>query len=433
MALAFCLIAALIFGGTWTAKNIGLANITSTVQLAKMAQISGKYLVLFENNNELRPSGGFLGSFAEINLNKGKISDIYFDTNIYKRDNAFAKDHQIAPPKSFQILYGAPYWTMRDSNWAADFRTSAQQVAWFYQQEGGNEVDGVIALDTTFFTNILQLTGPIYLEKYKMEINADNFLKEVQYEVEKGYWEEDTTKTMSEPKTILKDLMGEILPKMQELPKTKILKLVLETLKQKHLMFYFNDPAMEDVALRENWGGVVMQTQGDYLYVVNSTINVGDDPKVNNGGGKTNLSVAEKINYKVVKNQLGDLLVTLSILRTHAGSWDWPDGQNNNYARILVPKDSQLQSANLDGQDVSKDIYTTVEAGKTSFGIWNKTQPQTSKLLTLTYQLPMSAASNYSLLVQKQPGALSSQLQVIYENKVLYDGLLDHDISVNLD
>jgi hypothetical protein len=123
-----------------------------------------KYLLLFQNNMELRPGGGFIGSYGLLDVEKGDMTkfQIY---DVYDADGKLT-DH-IEPPYPLRRYLGASHWYLRDSNFAVDFPTSAAQASNFLQLETGERVDGVIAIDTDFLRNMLAVFASVYLPDYK--------------------------------------------------------------------------------------------------------------------------------------------------------------------------------------------------------------------------------------------------------------------------
>jgi hypothetical protein len=380
---------------------------------------SGRYLIIFQNNSELRPTGGFIGSFAVATFSGYRLKDLNFDTNIYKLDKSYSENHNIPPPGPLATI--TEKWALRDSNWAVSFPESAQQIEWFYKAETGQELDGVIAVNASVVRDILKIIGPIDLAKYNTTINYDNFFTELTTQIEQDYFTIQGNILENEPKTILQDLMPVVFQKIKT-HKLAVLKLAYSEILQKQILFYANNSQIESAILAKNWGGEIQKTSSDYLSVNQASIVDVRIPKI---GGKSSVSVAEKIAYEVTKYD--DTLVgNLTVMRTHNGNSTWPDGVNHNWTRILVPEGSKLQTATMDGKDFKGDIIIDVESGKTTFGFWTQTAPQTSTVVNLIYTLPISE-QNYSLLVQKQPGNLGDALKVTFENKVLFDGVLDTD------
>ncbi len=382
---------------------------------------NGKYLVLLQNNNELRPTGGFIGSFAEVETSGGVVKNIMFDTNIYTRDKAFAATNFIEPPSVLKTFCPDGKWIMRDSNWAVDYPTAAKQVAWFYSQEGGtSDIDGVIAVDSTYFENILNIVGPINLPQYNLTITADNFFDEIQYKIEKEYYNDPRNWSINEPKTILKDLFSAVTAKFNDKSKyLQIVKATYEALNQKHIVIEVNDSKVQNYLLQKNWAGAVNQDfTGDYLYINNANL----------AATKSSLEVTQEVN---LDSQTNGNVVTknLRIIRTHTGTGDWPSGENNNYTRVLVPKGAKIVSATMDGVDILKDVEVTLEFNKTEFGFWFNLMPQTSKILNIAYEVPYGGG-DYELYWQKQPGTLSDKLQVEANGKIIFSRDVNEDTII---
>jgi len=384
---------------------------------------SGKYLIIFQNNAEIRPTGGFIGSFAVATFSEYRLKDFNFDTNIYKLDKSYSFDHNIPSPGPLQTI--TDKWALRDSNWAISFPESAQQIEWFYKQETGQDVDGVIAINGSVLRDVLKITGPIGLSNYNTIINYDNFFNELTTQIEDTYFNSQENQQENEPKTILKDLMPEVFQRIKT-HKLQVLKLAYKEILQKQILFYSRNSNIENDILARNWGGEIQKTSSDYLSVNQASIvDVVRIPKV---GGKSSVSVKEKIDYKVEKQE-AVLIGNLTVTRMHEGTYYWPDGINHNWTRVLVPKGSVLQTATMDGADYKDVVVTDIESQKTTFGFWTQTAPQTSTVVNLTYILPVSL-QNYSLLVQKQSGNLGDQLTVTFGNKLLFSGVLDEDKTI---
>ena len=377
----------------------------------------GKYLVLFQNNSEMRPSGGFIGSFAIIEFSNYQIKKIDFNSNIYKLDKAFTADHIVSPPKPLEEIAGGR-WALRDSNFAVSFPEAAEKIEWFYNQETGETVDGVFVLNASVLKDYLQLTGPVTLADSNIIISADNIFTELTEQIEKEYFATTENQQTNEPKAILKNMMPEILKRAQSQNKIDLGKFLLNQIENKQILFYVNDKSIEEAILAQNWGGKIQDFNGDYLH-----INV-----ANIDGAKSSLNVTQKVDYEV-ENKEGLLFGDLTVTRTHGGTGIWPDGKNRSWIKVLVPKGSILKKATLDGKDIETKIEKEEEAGKDYFATWVSVAPGTSTVLHLNYLLPL-AKDNYQLLIQKQSGNLGDEVKAIFEKKVLYNDILKRDTTI---
>lgn len=388
-----------------------------------------RYLVLFQNNRELRATGGFLGSFAMLDVDKGVVKKITIPGGgIY--DVAGQVSETVQAPKPLQIVN--PYWNIQDANWWPDFPTSAKKVEWFWGKAGGPTVDGVLTLTPTVIEDLLRLTGPVDLtETYGVVITADNFYQTVQLQAEAKY---DET---NQSKQILADLTPILFNQLFNLEGQDLMQAMsaLQTsLDQKDVLLYSDDPILQREIAAAGWAGEIEDTDGDYLMVVDTNI----------GGGKTDGVVDETISHHVKMNADGELIVTVQVTRNHRGNPADPlNGVNNlDYMRIYVPAGSEFISAQgftepeatklqppeadtpIDADylaisgDVLKDEQTgmriSAEFGKTLFANWVETKPGQSTSVTISYKLPFQLnphggwfgqSDQYSLLIQKQPGS----------------------------
>ena len=399
--------------------------VKNKIDLVKLFH-SGKYLILFQNNAEARATGGFIGSFAVVDIEYGKIKNFYIDTNIYKRDQKYdyiLKRIAPEPLASWHKSGGNPYWSLRDANWAVDFPETAREIEWFYKNEGGENVDGVIALNATVVKNLLDILGPVNLPKYNQVVTTNNFFDTLHEEIEKKYFEKEENVIIDEPKTILKDMYSILIERTKDKKyREQIYKYVLRQLDEKEILLYFNNLDLENIVLAKNWGGEVKYTNGDYLYINNSNL----------GGAKSSLNVKQELELNSFINSTNEEVINeLTIIRSHLGDGQWPDDNNKNYMRILVPLGAKIISAKMDQNDITAKINLGTEARKSVFGLWYTTKIGQTRILTIKYKLPDRINNkNYNLYLQKQPGSLDDEVEVIIDNMVKFRGLLDKDKEI---
>jgi len=351
-----------------------------------------RYVILFQNNTELRPTGGFIGSYAGAEFNQGALTNFNVQTNVYKADKAFAAQHPIVPP--YPISDATTVWGMRDANWDIDFRDTAKQVLSFYHGIYGHPAHGVIAIDTSVITDLLKITGPIDFPEYQTTLSADNFVDTVQYKVEIEYFDDPANKVTNEPKKLIADFIPKLSAAIKALPedkKSEVWSVLAKAATRKSILAYTTDETAEQALLDLDAAGQVKATASDFLSINNANI----------GGGKSSANVSEQV--AVVQKPLnGTIETTLKITRTHHGNGIWPDNDNSNYMRVVVPQGSTLvrYSGAFEWKQ-TEDKY-----GKTVFGGWFTTPVASKRYAEITYDLPTSISSNnYSLFLERQPGA----------------------------
>ncbi len=368
------------------------------------------YLFLLQNNTELRPTGGFIGTYGILKARDGEILSFTTD-NVYNLDDQ-AKYLNVKPPTPLTTYMRVNRWLFRDSNWSPDFPTAAQEALSFYRREGGPErkLDGVIAVDPTFFERLLTLTGPITVGK--TEFRTDNLVEELQYIT--GYaYEGKINIDTSQRKNIIGTLGQELIARMLNLPKEKYGKawtIFQESLQEKHLLIWVANAERQEIARSLGWAGNVVLPQGDSLMVVDANL----------ASLKSDPAVKRTLNYRV-RREGDDVLATLNIRYEHTGELTWKTTRYRTYTRVYVPRGSTLvaSSGAMTECNVKKEgtVQTSEELGHTVFAAFTCTEVGATKELSLTYRLNGSPLAlldqgKYKLLVQKQPGTIAHTLNV---------------------
>lgn len=402
-----------------------------------------RYLTLFQNNTELRPTGGFVGSFAEIDMDNGAIANMRLPGG-GTYDVQGQLDAFVEAPQALSLIN--PRWEFQDGNWFPDFPTSAKKMQWFYEHAGGPTTDGVVAVNATFIEKLIGLVGPIEMPEYGLVLDSENFL----FATEKAV-EIDADKTKNTPKAILGDMAPMLIDKVKAADAKTLIKIVMlieQGLAERDIQVYFRDNDAQKVMQDLGFSGSIEQTDGDYLMVVNTNI----------GGGKTDAVIDQTIDLDVNISESGTIVDDLTYTKTHHGMANALfSGRNNvDYVRFYVPEGSVLLSADgfeppAQGLFEPSDIPLTVdddlsivmsdqtrdalsgmdiwnEFGKTVFGGWVQTAPGETQVIRLSYRIPQvlfSADSDtsflararrqlgfdnhdgYSLLAQKQSGVVS--------------------------
>ncbi len=369
--------------------------------------IGGKkdYLLLFQNSNEMRPTGGFVGSYAILSFENGKIADLVID-DIYNPDGQILlRDIKVTPPNVLQTYLNEDVLFIRNANWDPDFEQSALKIQDLFFKLDGRSFDGVFAFDLDFIKNILDATGPIYLAAYNEEITADNLYERTQFHSEFNY-----TNGSDQKRSFLTVLGGKLLEKIFSLDKDALFKTassVHKSLNEKHFLIYIPNNPINALFDQMNWTGKLVSPKDmDYLYVVNANL----------GGTKANYFVKNSMNYNI--NSLtrdGKLRATLDLVYEHTGEdTAWPGGPYTNYVRIYTRKGSNLTATSIqfdsgDKQDIFTEVATNTINDYTVYEIGFVLQPSSKLTLSLGYDLAedqtlLKDTSKYGLYWQKQPG-----------------------------
>lgn len=362
------------------------------------------YLFLLENNDEIRPAGGFIGTYGVMQIKDVEFVDFFTD-NIYKLDRPVEEILKIKPPEPITEHLKQEFWYMRDSNWWYDFPTSARNVESFYQKENGpvKDIDGVVAITQTFIEDLLGLTGPITVDG--IEFNRDNFTDQLQFEVEKGYELEGIEE--AERKAIISRLSKEIMNRILVLPRSewdKLFQLIDDNFDEKHLMLYVKDQSLQSQLTKLDWSGDMYKGPADNLAIVDANL----------AALKTDSVMIKNYEY-YLEEKPDELIARVKMTYENLGIFTWKTTRYRTYNRIYVPKGSQLISYREAGQLVTPEIYE--ELGKQTFAHFFIVEPKREKTLEINYKLPESVRQQlknpeYSFFLDKQPGLDEAGLKV---------------------
>jgi hypothetical protein len=370
------------------------------------------YLVLFQNDKELRPTGGFMTAYAILKVDKAKVSTVT-SNDIYSLD-AIYKPSIPAPAPLVKYIKG-PYilsqrWRLRDMNWSPDFAESMKVFVPAAQKAGVGNIDGVIAVDTQVLVNFLDVIGPIGVPgfgNFSTEVVPRCNCAQVIHELEafadvEGpiIWDPITGEIIQRPansdnrKKIIGPLMNSILANALGQPKEKIPALVqagFSSFTEKHVLFYLLDDNVEKAVSDFGLGGAIKDYPGDYLHINDSNL----------GGRKSNLYAYESVDQDIKIDGDGNVTKTVTITYQNPEKQDgWLNSVLPNWVRIYVPKGSELITS--EGLEAKQDPYE--DLGKTVFAGFFQLRPEGVSKVTFIYKLPFKVSKEYNLLIQKQPG-----------------------------
>lgn len=384
-----------------------------------------RYLIMFQNNSEIRATGGFMGTYGLVDIDGGKVTHLQVE-GPYNIDGTTVE--KIHAPEALRLIN--PRFYFRDANWFADFPSSAKKTAELFEKAGGPTVDGVISVNASLMVDLLRIVGDVEMPEYDVTINADNFYFETQEQVEKKYDKEE-----NRPKKFISDLFPKIIDKVLKLDQDKwldMLSMFISQFDEKDIMIFFYNNELQKNIENVNWDGGLKETEKDYLNIVHSNV----------GGGKTDTVINQNADIKTEIQPDGSIINTVTLSREHRGNEDndWTITKNVSYTRFYVPLGSTLVSAEgfdsdlynvlkdpLEDGNVDPDILASEggkiidqqsqtriykESGKTVFGNFIGVEVGRTKSVQVKYKLPFKISFNpetktdhYSLFFQKQSGA----------------------------
>lgn len=368
------------------------------------------YLLLFLNNTELRPGGGFIGAYAVVKVDKG-VPQILKVEGTEILDNYAPQEKMPVPPDPLAKYLYIKKWGFRDSNWSPDFASSSVLSMAAFKRENGiaaDQIDSVIGFTPTVLEKILKISGPITVDGEKF--TSENFTQKLEYEVEYGYAEKGVD--FNDRKQILANLSKVMLQKLRTdvvLHWVDYLNLVQQMLSEKQIVAYSSYPEAEQILLSKNWAGDIKQVSSDYLMWVDANL----------AALKTDKVIDRTLSYTISPSSSDKFIGTVKMTYKHNGRFDQFTSRYRTYARVYLPIGSKFISVQGSMRnDRTTDVGTVdqgIENGKKWFGTFISIEP--GKIGELTWQFELSPqivsqikTGTYELFVQKQIGTLANKL-----------------------
>ena len=397
-------------------KNIGfVSKLLKIIQPVEnyLLEILGynkeqRYLLLFQNNTELRPTGGVIGTYGILEMKNGQMTNLFID-DIYHLDSKVIGELNNEVPAPLKKYLKVEEWYLRDCNWNPDFPSTAEDCLNLYQIESADEkeIDGIITLTPNVIAELFTIIGAQEVGGVLFE--SENFTSDLQKAVELYYQERGATHW--ERKEIISSLAKVIIDSFQYLKLNdyqEVIDLLISGLEQKDILLYSNNASLQKVLSTANWSGEVLNIDHDYLMIVDSNL----------ASFKSDQYLERSVHYQLEKNSQDKLIVNLNLEYQHQGDFSWNSTRYRTYTRILVPEGSELievQGAMDNDRSHQKgkiDVYN--ENNKTIFGAFIAIEPGQSNSLSFKYQLPdyinkQINEKNYKIYFQKQPGIQNIQ------------------------
>jgi hypothetical protein len=390
-------------------------------QLPDLVGMNGprRYLVLAEDPAELRPSGGFIGTYGLLTFDKGRITKSAFQNTLlldftpgvpYVEPPAGLKNHLLGTKFS---------WQLADAGWSPDFPTSAQEALKLYTLESGDtQIDGVIALDTYSIDLVLEVTGPISVPEYGVTVKAGETTMTALANTRQP------TDPSRDRKAILDAFGGKLLNTMMTTPASKwpdLVNALGNAASQRHLQVWTKDQGAESLISWAGWDGSLRQDPGDFVEAVDA--NVAPTSKYNLVTQRTqdlqvlidNSGNAHDYLTLTWNNQADQPMA--SALRKLPYTGTGTGGILGNYLRVMTVDQSSLEAVSGGGlvklngvEDISTD------AGRKSYGLFLLEPPgQTTAEISWISPHPVETDGKtglYRLTVQKEAGRTAEPLSV---------------------
>ncbi len=389
------------------------------------------YLILAQNEDERRPTGGYITGIGEVRVEKGQVVAMTFRDG-YAVDD-FSQPYP-DPPEPLRRYMGIDLWVFRDSNWSPDFPAAARQALALYRPGYDVSVDGVIAVDQYALRELVAAVGPLTVDGVPTPITAETLIPYM-----RQAWAPEggdlTGEWWQERKSFMGPLAEALWTRLQrgDVDWLSLAKAVLRLLDEKHLLLCVPHPSVAPLLAERGWDGALRPGEGDFLMVVDSNV----------GYNKASARVWQSITYEVDLRRHPPQ-ATLTLVYTHTATGDYPcipevrydpvyeqmmDRCYWDYLRVYIPQGSRLLDFTRipipgdalwsgEGESGEVTVRPAEEGPFLSLETLLLLPPGAVQTRSFTWELPDEVISwdrdegIYTLRVQKQPGTVEHPLVV---------------------
>jgi hypothetical protein len=381
-----------------------------------------RYLVVGQNNYELRATGGFIGSAGVATLQDGQLADLAYGSSYTVDADARAP----AAPIPMQRYLGLGAWYLRDANWWPDFPASAAQLETAWLRAGQPAVDGVIAFDMTAVVSLLRAVGPIEVAGYG-PVTPESFERQASLELYSPEAVTGPAAFHAAKSAFLAPVARALVQRLLTVRPTELPILARELARladEKHLQLALKDPVLADLVHSLGWAGAIPSIREDSLYAVDTTVSYGDTHRFIKTEAALSVVIdgsARRTNQLTLTYSNGfpeGLPEWLPLPMVEGGTFDPAAGKVidipgfwGDWLRVYLPPTATV--IDLGGlQDV---VPVAQEFGRTVVAGYLPLRPGDSQRVTLRYtteEPPGSDGKSYRLFLEKQAGIDCRSLSV---------------------
>ncbi len=362
----------------------------------KFLQEDQKYLVILQNSDELRATGGFFGSFFILESKNGQIAPIEIQ-DVYVPDGQFSGFIK-APPGLDEYLSSGKGLRLPDANWWPNLADSAEQILYFFETNQTTKYQGVIALNLQVVEQLLELTRAVYLPDYNTAVDSHNFAQIARADRNEFFpGSQEKASFLNHFFKIFKLQLSQSLTKNPQAS----LALAQKLFKAKDIQIYSRDKEIAKIMQKHNLAGQMFNQEELYYFLVESNVGI----------NKTNRLVDRQVQIQIGEEQ-DKIIIT------------WQNTNSVpyvNYQRLYTIPQSEIIDLKINGissKTVNQRTFITKENQQfMEFGFLVSVLSQQETQIEIDLKNPLSLASKKKLFIQKQAGLAKTHYRVTYQEQ----------------
>ncbi|MEX0896278.1 MAG: DUF4012 domain-containing protein, partial [Patescibacteria group bacterium] len=362
------------------------------------------YALVFQNNQEIRPTGGFIEAVALITLSQDGLVG-YEVLNNYQVDRGLPGT--VEAPEAIRRFFGEEQLLFHDSNWDPHFPKTAEQITWFLEKSQNRDVDGVMTIDVAGLARFLEYLGPLDVPEYSEVVTHRTLAERIEFNSEVILLDE------SDKKDYRQLVFEKLLQKIQQTPVDKthlILQAMRVNFEEQSMLFVPKRASEREAFLGLGWTGGILNPQcPTQLSKSHCQIEVVAQFEANVGVNKANFYLERAIEH-VVSMQQQSVLHERSINYTNTAQTNsWPKGPYRSYVRLYLPKNAVIDTLQVGEQTLtSADLDSSQEHDRQVVGFYIEVPVDSTLPVVLRFTTPRQSHDGdrfaYALFEQQQPG-----------------------------
>lgn len=369
------------------------------------------YLLLGQNNQEIRATGGFIGSVGVLTLDNGAAVGLEYGSS-YEID---AGATPAPPPGPLARYLGLGGWYLRDANWWPDFPATAAQVEQAWLRAGKGAIHGVVALDNVAVEAAMRVAGTLDVPGYG-PVSADDFQRKAAEQLY-SHAALSSAEAFHKAKGEFLGAVGKTLvDRLFNLPPDRLLPLGQEAIRlldTRHLQLAFKDQRLVELVHTQGWDGAIPQVDGDSLYLVDTTVSYGDTYSFVKTNVDLQVQLEENggVRHHLVLNYFNSFPEGLPSwvppVMVRGASFDLASGQMvektgfwGNWLRVYLPAGATA----IEIRGLVDPAPPNQQFGRTVLAGYLPLDPGQRRAVTISYLVHSQSKGNYRLFLQKQAG-----------------------------
>ena len=392
----------------------------------RLTFFSKNYLILLQNNYEIRPGGGFITAYGTLDTMLG------FPTNLeFKNSYDIDTDEHVNPPYPHEDMLKNEWYegyTFRDANWNPNFPDSASEIIDFYQKKfPKRNVDGIIVINFSMIENLIAKLGSIKVndEKYDKN-NLFSTLTNTVNDIDRH-----NESALSSRKDVLGDISKILISKIKWHP-LKSKSVIIEALNNKDIFLWFKSEGMQKKIVKKGWANTLeLPEDSDFL-----AVNI-----ANLGSKKADRYIQKEVHHYVnITKEIPE--VTTEITIRYPGFINNYADNYKGYLQLIIPSGANINTDLIDSRIETRGDFKII-GEKLIIPAGSKTT------LTYSYTLPRSLLNTdeYRLRLIRQSGdnkwvwvtvetapdrVVSGEDFNLLENKAMFSGMPKTDLDLKL-